>query len=226
MASRRPRSPSSPRRNDENRVSAVRARIHVVAAILLAAACRSEKSPLASQGARGPVPGVSAAPPPAESPMTQAELPTTDGALALGNLDAEIAGLERDVAKDPSLDRAGALVEGLASRGQFLGRLADYERAAALADAAVARSGNDARAYAMRAKARAIFHRFGDARADLDPRAALRAPAPLAQRPAILQAEGRYDEALTIRHRLSEQKADLSSLASEASVLADMGETD
>ncbi len=157
--------------------------------------------------------------------MTQAELPTTDGALALGNLDAEIAGLERDVAKDPSLDRAGALVEGLASRGQFLGRLADYERAAALADAAVARSGNDARAYAMRAKARAIFHRFGDARADLDRVEALGAPAPLAQRAAILQAEGRYDEALTIRHRLSEQKADLSSLASEASVLADMGES-
>src|SRR5882724_4447107 len=158
MASRRPPSRSSPLRNDELGVSRVRA---VVAAMLLVAACRSDKSPLASQGARGPVPRESAGPAVPASPLTPAELPTTDGAIALGNLDAEITGLERDVAKDPSLDRVGALVEDLAARGQFLGRLADYERAAVLADAAVAKRGSDARAYATRAKARAIFHRFG-----------------------------------------------------------------
>jgi hypothetical protein len=55
---------------------------------------------------------------------------TTDGAIAIGNLDAVVAGQEKRVAAAPgdATLRAG-LVELLLTRGQYIGSIADYERA-------------------------------------------------------------------------------------------------
>ncbi len=195
------------------------------ATFLIASACHTtpERSVPASKAA-----GTHVAVNAPGAPLTPAELPTTDGGLALHNLDAEIAGLEAALEKDPTLDRISGLAENLEARGQFLGRLADYDSALALADRAVALFATDGRAFVARAKARAIFHRFVDATGDLDHAEMLGvAPAALlGQRASILQALGLYDEALAIRHRMTEQKGDLSSMGNEAAVLADMGETD
>jgi tetratricopeptide (TPR) repeat protein len=160
--------------------------------------------------------------------LSQTELSTTDGAIALGNLDADIRAIELELGKNPKVDRMLTLAEELATRGRYLGKLADYEKAAALTEAAVMRAPQDARAYAGRAKTRALYHRFEEAARDLDRAEALGAPKReiSSERAAMLQAVGRYDEALAIRRALTQEKSDLSSLGSEASVLADMGDRD
>lgn len=172
--------------------------------------------------ARAPVPAAAVS----EPPLGPGELKTTDGELALANLDAEISGLTRAIAKNASIERTASLAEDLETRGQYQGRPSDYEEAARLADAAVLRFGNDGRAYALRGKARAVHHRFAEALADLDRAQVLGVSerALKGTRASILQALGRYAEALAIRHASRVEKPELSSLGNEASVLADMGE--
>lgn len=162
------------------------------------------------------------------SPLTQAQLPTTDGHLALSNLDAEISESESSPAKNSTVERLALLAENLETRAQYLGKLSDYEKAAALADTAVAGAPKDGAAYAARARIRAIYHRFADATQDLDRAQALGVPEKKlrGQRAATLQALGRYDDALALRHALSTEKQDLSTLANEATVLSEMGQTD
>ena len=70
-----------------------------------------------------------------KSLLSQAELPTTDGAIALGNLQAQIAAEERLASYGPlTVSQRAAIAELLLMRGQFLGRIVDYERAEALAE--------------------------------------------------------------------------------------------
>jgi tetratricopeptide (TPR) repeat protein len=189
----------------------------------LSVACNSLKHDVsASQGAGASV--ASAGP----LPLSSAELPTTDGAMALSNLDAEIAGYQHSVAKAPSLDRIASLVEDLEARGQYLGRLQDYEQAAALGDQAVAGYPDSGQAYLARAKARAVYHLFTDALSDLDHAQALGVKEKVTRGPraSILQALGRYPEALAIRHAASTEKPELTALGNEAALLAEMGDTD
>jgi tetratricopeptide (TPR) repeat protein len=162
----------------------------------------------------------------AHAPLSPDELATTDGALALANLDAEIRGLGRAVTQHPSIERMALLAEDLAARGQYLGRLSDYEQAETLADEAVAHFGDAGQAYQMRAKVRAVYHRFADALSDLDRAHALGVPesALAGTRAGVLQALGRYAEALAIRHDASSRKPELAPLGNEASVLAEQGE--
>src|SRR5262249_46802222 len=113
-------------------------------------------------------------------------------------------------------------------RGQFLGSIADYERAAALADDLVRDAPTDGLAFLARAKARAIFHRFTEASADLQQAQRLGARADLIEtaQAAIFQAVGRYDEALAIRQRAAASRPDIQTVSAEASVHADRGEID
>lgn len=69
-----------------------------------------------------------------KSPRSQAEFRTTDGSIALVNLQSQIDGQQRQVLLGQSTvtQRAG-LIELIAMHGQFLGRIVDYERAAELA---------------------------------------------------------------------------------------------
>src|SRR5262245_26894886 len=161
--------------------------------------------------------------------LSQVELPTTDGAIALSNLQAQIAAEER-LASYGSLtvSQRASIVALLIMRGQFLGRIADYERAEALAEQLVGDAPTDGRAFLARAQARATLHRFAEALADLDEAERLGANSDrcAAVRGTVFQASGRYDEALAIRQHLTQVRPDIRSLGAEAAVRAERGELD
>src|ERR1043166_4710564 len=161
--------------------------------------------------------------------LSQAELPTTDGAIALSNLQAQIAAEERLASYGPlTVSQRAAIAELLLMRGQFLGRIADYERAEALAEQLVRDAPTNGRSYLARAQARATLHRFAAALADLAEAERLDGNSDrcAAVRATIFQASGRYDEALVIRQRLAQARPDIRSLGAEAAVRAARGEID
>ena len=164
-----------------------------------------------------------------KSPLSQAGPPTTDGAIALSNLQAQIAAEER-LASYGSLtvSQRAAMVELLIMRGQFLGRIADYEQAEALAEQLVGEAPSDGRAVLARAQARTTLHRFPEALADLTEaeRLGVNSDRCAAVRATIFQASGRYDEALAIRQHLAQVRPDIRSLGAEAAVRAERGEID
>jgi tetratricopeptide (TPR) repeat protein len=164
-----------------------------------------------------------------KSLLSQVELPTTDGAIALSNLQAQIAAEERLASYGPlTVSQRAAIVELLIMRGQFLGRIADYEHAEALAEQLVGDASSDGRAFLARAQARVTLHRFAAALADLAEaeRLGVNSDRCAAVRATIFQASGRYDEALAIRQHLTQVRPDIRSLGAEAAVRAERGEID
>ena len=79
---------------------------------------------------------------------------------------------------------------------------------------------------AFLARARATFHRFKDALADLDRAQRLGADSAVleAERAGIFQAVGRYDEALTFFRGAAEHRADFESLGALAAFHAERGD--
>ena len=77
-----------------------------------------------------------------------------------------------------------------------------------------------------RARTRATFHRFAEALADLDAAERLGADraALEAERAAIFQALGRYDEALALRRDAAERRPDFATLGALAGLQAERGE--
>jgi tetratricopeptide (TPR) repeat protein len=126
---------------------------------------------------------------------------TTDGAIAIGNLDAVVAGQEKRVAAAPgdATLRAG-LVELLLTRGQYIGSIADYERASEMAEALVREAPKSAEAWKARAGTNATWHRFDAALADLDAaeRAGASSKSLKGARSSIFAAVGKLDEAFAI----------------------------
>jgi hypothetical protein len=118
---------------------------------------------------------------------SRAEAPprTTDGAIAIANLDAAIA--RRG-------DQAG-VEELLLARSRFLGDDRALDRAVALAEGRAAIAGDLLR----RARTRAAVHRFAEALADLDAaeRAGADAGEVAALRASVLVAVGRAGEVIT-----------------------------
>jgi tetratricopeptide (TPR) repeat protein len=118
------------------------------------------------------------------------------------------------------------LVDLLILRGDVLGRIADYEQAAGLAELLVCAAPDDGAAWLARARTRATFHRFAKAFADLD--AAGRCGADQAtldaERAAILQAVGCYAEALVLRRTAAERRPDFTTLGALAVLEAEGGE--
>lgn len=151
---------------------------------------------------------------------------TTDGALAIGNLDAVIAGHEKRVAGAPAdaTLRAG-LVDLLLTRGQYLGIIADYERASAIAEALVVEAPSSIAAWKARAATNATWHRFDAALADLD--AAQRVGAPekslRAARSSVLAARGQLDEAFAIAPSDGDLAGESLALASRGLLEGDLG---
>src|SRR5262245_5490046 len=71
-------------------------------------------------------------------PPTQKELPTTDGAIAFGNLDSQLRGAEKELESRPrDLDARSRVIELYATRARFGGKIADLEKSAALGEEAV-----------------------------------------------------------------------------------------
>jgi tetratricopeptide (TPR) repeat protein len=190
-------------------------------ALILVCLVTSQDLPPASQPTGGVAAGGT------KSPLLPAEPPTTDGAIALSNLQAQIAAEERLARYGPlTVSQRAAIVELLIMRGQFLGRIADYERAEALAEQLVGDAPTDGGAFLARARARATLHRFAAALADLDEaeRLGVNSDRCAAVRATIFQASGRYDEALVIRQHLTQARPDIRSLGAEAAVRAERGE--
>lgn len=155
-------------------------------------------------------------------------LRTTSGALAMINLDAQIAGQEAGARQGRlSLEARIGWIEAIAERGHILGRIADVERANELADALPCEHPGEAAALMARARAKARFHLFAEALADLDEAARMNAdPAALAaERAAVLQAIGDYDAALPLLRAALERRADFFSLGALAVFHAERGET-
>ena len=151
---------------------------------------------------------------------------TTAGVIAVANLDARIDGqVSRAARSRITVDERVEQVELIALRGHVLGCIADSERAAAIADELVDELPTDARALLARARMRGVFHRFVPALADLERAAASGGDRAAldAERAAIYQALGRYDEALAIRRQAAERR-NFSELAALAGVYGERGE--
>jgi len=148
----------------------------------------------------------------------------TDGSIALLNLQAQIDGLEGH----DTYAESATLIELLILRGQILGRISDYERAAELADRQVGAANTDAAAYMARARTRAVFHRFAEALADVDTadRMSPDDAAASRERAAILQAQGRFDEALSSYSAVIDSAGKFERAAALAGLWAERGEVD
>ena len=152
---------------------------------------------------------------------------TTDGTIALSNLEAHIDGLELSAGRGELDSPAWSeLIDLITLRAQILGRIADYERASALAEQRALVAPADRFTFVARARTRAALHRFDEALADLDTAERLGSPRPEleAERAAILQAVGRYEEAVALRRTAAERRADFESLAGLACLHAELGE--
>jgi hypothetical protein len=198
--------------------------------------CRGRSAP-SDEGARdggGPAVVASASEarpqaPQRRSPLSQAELPTTSGAIAMSNLNAQIDGLSRRLDADPKSALVKEELIGLLStRAQFAGRIADYERALSLAEELVKEAPERGQGYLARAGARAALHRFEDALQDVAEaeKQKARPDHVRSQRASILQGLGRYDEARALRRAASEARPTLVSLGGEAALLGQMGKLD
>ena len=163
------------------------------------------------------------------SPPGPHEYPTTDGGIAYGNINAQIQVLEGDLAKDPRrVETSLSLADLVGFRGLYLSKVADYERALALTEAAVQLAPKKAEAYVARAAARSTFHLFSQATADLDEAERL-GTLPVttrAARASILQAKGDLDGALALRHAVTADNPNITTLGAEAALLGELGRYD
>jgi tetratricopeptide (TPR) repeat protein len=165
---------------------------------------------------------------PGGSPAGEALPSTTDGAIAMGNLDAQVRAAERLAAAQHASAGAARLVELLLLRASIGGKVADLERAAELAEASAHAAPTAPSALVLRARSRAALHRFDEALSDLVEAEKLGArPEQIASvRASCLQGKGAFDEALAMRRRAREERATTETLGAEAALLAEMGLAD
>jgi tetratricopeptide (TPR) repeat protein len=158
------------------------------------------------------------------------ELAVTDGTIALLNLRAQIEGLESDVRLGhATVESRVGLIELIMLRGLILGHIADYQRAAEMAEQLVRdAAATDGTAFVVRARTRTVFHQFTDALDDIDraERLGLNAETTNGDRAAIFQALGRYDEALAIREEAADRRASFENVAALVGLYSEIGEID
>ncbi|MGO8123139.1 tetratricopeptide repeat protein [Rhizobium ruizarguesonis] len=148
----------------------------------------------------------------------------TSGRIALANLSTSIDGLERERAASASFESLLTLAKLFFLRGDLLGSVADHDRGDSIATEAIDMSPDCARALYVRAQIAGRFHCFTKAKGLLAQ--ALVAGYPRqeieAERAALLQATGYYNEALVLRERLAKRNPRIDTLASLATLLAEM----
>ncbi|MCX4460821.1 tetratricopeptide repeat protein [Streptomyces sp. NBC_01728] len=160
---------------------------------------------------------------------------TTNGTIAVTNLHGQIDGLAVRLSRAGTgetswapfaVAQGAALIDLLNLRGHILGRVADYEQAAELAEQLVHVAPEDGTALLARARTRATLHRFAEAVADLG--AAARSGADEttldAERAVVLQALGCYTDATAVIHKAAERQSDFTTLGSLAVLQAERGQ--
>ncbi|MFJ1608534.1 tetratricopeptide repeat protein [Streptomyces sp. NPDC088253] len=160
---------------------------------------------------------------------------TTSGTIAVTNLHGQIDGLAVRLSRSATgetpvaplvVAQGAALIDLLNLRGHILGRVADYEQAAELAEQLVHVAPEDGTALLARARTRATLHRFAEAVADLG--AAARSGADEAtldaERAVVLQALGCYTDATALIHKAAERQSDFTTLGALAVLQAERGE--
>lgn len=163
-----------------------------------------------------------AAPPPAkvveEPPLPK--LSANDATIALGNLDGQIKDLEARTDRNGGL----AAIEMLSMRGQYLGCIADYEKASAIAERLKKESPENTEVLVAHASTLATFHRFDDALAELSQAETLGAKADRLARPraSIFAARGKYAEAAELS-KADEATMNAMQLASAGVLAGEMG---
>lgn len=150
-------------------------------------------------------------------PLTPEQRATTSSRIYLGNLDARIEVLEAELARQQAAGVSGNLAGALLLRFRIIGRLADGERALALATAA-AREADIADLHLLHAAALTAFHGFAEAEQALTRArkagASEQSLAPL--RRDLLMAQGRYEPLGEDFARSGEPVADFYELAHRA----------
>jgi hypothetical protein len=148
----------------------------------------------------------------------------TSGRIAVANLSTLIGGLELRRVEHATFDDLLALSKMLFFRGDVLGRITDHDRAERMATEALALSPDPGTGFYLRARLAERFHRFAEANALLEQ--ALAAGCPLhdieVERASLLQATGKYPEALLLRDKLAEDEPGIHTLGARASLLAEM----
>jgi tetratricopeptide (TPR) repeat protein len=148
----------------------------------------------------------------------------TSGRIAVANLSASIEALEHRRAAGASLEDRVALSELLFVRGDLLGRIADHDRAESVAEEAAASFPDGAAALGIRARLAERFHRFGEAHALLDRALSVGGPSREIDttRAALLQATGKFREALALRQTLAADDPGIHTIGALATLLAEM----
>jgi lipopolysaccharide biosynthesis regulator YciM len=199
---------------------------------ILAAGCEPKaetpKAPAPPKGAGVAVSAPAPTPAPAGGIGDLPGKKTTDGKIAVGNLEGQIAGFQHLLDKKMNVGMAYAnLPSLLLQRGQYLGTLRDYDRAEELAAKHFAET-QDGAAYLERAGVRQTFHQFDEALADLDQAEKLHAKASaiLQMRASIWHAQGRTQEALKLRAAIAARDPDIMTLGTLAVLKADLDQID
>src|SRR5262245_57895606 len=144
----------------------------------------------------------------------------------MNNLAGDIETLRGQLGGPADQDRRATLVERLLLRAQVVGRLADLDRALALAEEGVARHPREGAAYLSRARVRERLHLFAPALADLDAAAAAgsREPALATVRATVLAATGREEEAARIWSEARAVRPTIALAGAEAAAAAARGD--
>jgi hypothetical protein len=91
-------------------------------------------------------------------------MPTTSGAIAVGNLGSQINGIEKLVARRKNdLEARAQLIGLLGVRYRYSSDMVDLERIAELGESSVDDQPKARKAYEIRASSRTALHRFQDA---------------------------------------------------------------
>jgi tetratricopeptide (TPR) repeat protein len=148
----------------------------------------------------------------------------TSGRIAVANLSASIDALEQRRVEGASFEDLLALSTLLFLRGDLVGRIAGHDRAERVATEAVGVSRDAGSALYIRARLAGRFHRFAEAGALLEGAHAAGYPDSEidAERAGLLQATGRYLEALALRQRMAQADPGIHTLGALASLLAEM----
>ncbi len=174
-----------------------------------------------------------APPPPPVSSLTRSDLTTTSAEIAIGNLDGQINQLHRHVAERPKDVHVRITLAGLLrARSQFTGSSKDLSEALEISETALRDFPADDDARNLHVQSLGAVHRFREALAELDALLdahkgdAVFAENHGAERGGLLEALGRYDEALPLLRHEREQNPSPLNLDLEAVLLGFMGKAE